>query len=1121
MSLAVEQIIKPFLAKTPSKADIDAAEKAFEDAKRDQPAALIEQLFTLLSRGDVEVAAREQAVVLLRKCLEKAQVDESSPWKKLGQGQAAVLAKLLQILEVEMVPAVRRKVADLVQSLGNQIINIDASTKPNNCQEWPDLIPTLMRIIVDTSKDAGIRADCLYAVKELALSICTVMLVNGTQTLQVLTMCFQDASEAVAGNTLNLYLELLNNVGDKADRQPFQPLLPEITKVLQKVASGNDIKTLKAALEILGSVEEGVAKFLSPVLGTQLMPCLCTIAKGHADEDVQKTAFEAVLTLLMCDCKGSATNPGVVGTALEVCTHFMISNLSDDLDEWANLDDDSKDLDEEELFRIGRDGIDRCCRAAQEAGKGTSGSDDRQYVEKVMELLKPALATLFGTGQWKQTVCGLSIFQQIAEYVDDSDTVIQMLTAVHAQLKASHIRVRHIAWTCISQFSEDHMEILSVEPCVGQIMTSFVEGLDDTVDRVVCRSMEAFQHFGENVEREDMEPFVKPLMQKLAPKLKGSIQVQRKAITTVAVVAGQVEDSFAEYYADLMPYLKAIIGNTLHNVEERTLLGKCFECISLLAKAIGRKGFKQDAEMIMEAMIKATQVPNLPNNDPVKEYMMAASQRICAVLKEDFLPMIPHVLPQILEKFTLAPKDFTKGEIKAEDINEDDEVTLTMTKDENGNVKFLFMSTSDLEDLECALQSVHTYIEELGAGFAPFVPQTAKALLPVFDFNIDEGIRDLAFETWGNLCKCAQEGNQPQVVSDLVMEFLKRVVPAFDQDENLDLEAMKTKAEGITTVLKKAGPNMLQPDQVNSLVTLTLTAMKKSFVRREEHVQETKKSKDDADLDTLDEEENLRTGLAEIAGALMRHHPDIFVSCGLQPYLELIATLKKSSGKDDRKLILFIACDFLGHLGPRAVAHWDQFLPLVLEDIVAPDSGRRQPACYATSLAALQPAFKPVAVDTAAKLQQVVTQSRGRAKKKSEKPAQACADNALSGLIAILENHKDAVGAGQEQLWDVWLTGLPCQEDEEEGVKNHKLLLKFVMDERIEVLKQGASNFPKVLALLVDQYKTNMVDEETNKGIRQLVLNLGQGKLEQFAGGMSEKQKKKLLRVHREATTTP
>jgi len=234
--------------------------------------------------------------------------------------------------------------------------------------------------------------------------------------------------------------------------------------------------------------------------------------------------------------------------------------------------------------------------------------------------------------------------------------------------------------------------------------------------------------------------------------------------------------------------------------------------------------------------------------------------------------------------------------------------------------------------------------------------------------------------------------------------------------------------------------------------------------------------------------------------------------------LELVETLKKSTYKEDRRMILFVACDFLAHLKERVVAHWDKFMPTVLEDIHATDATRRQPACYAISLAGEQSAFAVVALDTAKKLAEVVSQSRSRAKKKSEKPAQAAADNALSGLVAILQKHREALGASNEELWNVWLSGMPCQEDEEEGVKSNKLLLKFIMEERVEVLGQGASNLPKVLALLVDQYKTAMTDDETNAGIRQLIVNLGQAKLEQFAGALSDKQKKKLLRVHREAT---
>ena len=62
------------------------------------------------------------------------------------------------------------------------------------------------------------------------------------------------------------------------------------------------------------------------------------------------------------------------------------------------------------------------------------------------------------------------------------------------------------------------------------------------------------------------------------------------------------------------------------------VLGKAFEGISMLAESVGAKTFLSDAENIMQAMIQALQMPSLPANDPVKEYMMSASERFCKTL---------------------------------------------------------------------------------------------------------------------------------------------------------------------------------------------------------------------------------------------------------------------------------------------------------------------------------------------------------------------------------------------------------------------------------------------------------------------------------------------------------
>jgi len=1122
MATIVEQIIRPFLEKTPSKADIDAAEKLLEDAKRDQPAALVEQLFATLQRTDIPEAARSQSVVLLRKSLEKAEIEEGSLWKRLGSGQKVVQDKLIEILQTEQVGAVRRKVADCIRALGGQIININSDEKPwpNNIVAWPDLMPTLMQNIMNSSKASELRGDCLSIVKNLMFEIWPVMVTNGSQTLQVLAACLQDGSAEVCGNAIDVFLEMAEMIENKDDRSKLAPLIPDFVNALPKITSSTE--TLKKVLETFSDQTE-TPSFLSSVMVSSVVPFLCEVVAQHPSDDCKKLALTSIGQIISYDGNGCLSNAQCMGRILEVNVSAMLgNNLSDDLEEWGSLEDDDDELEGEELYRHGRTTINIICKAAMpEEGR----SEDRKHIDMLLELLKPPLARLFEIGDWKSVVCAMTVFQQMVEYVDDEATVKQLLSAVQAQVKASHPRVRHTAWTCLIQFAEDHPDVLRDEAHISQIMTLFTEGLDDPVERVCCRCMESFQHFGGDIDRDDVEPCMKPMMQKLAPKLKGTPQLQQKAITSVAVLAGQVEDGFAEYYGDLMPYLKGIIGAASHKVEERQLLGKCFECVSLLAKAVGRKGFKQDAEVIMEAMIKTTQIPDLPSNDPVKEYMMAASSRICAVLKEDFLPMVPHVLPQILEKLTLSsPKEW--GDLKAEDIKDDDEVTLTISRTPDGKQKIMIMNTSEMEDLENALQALHVFVNELGSHFSSFVADSAKALLAVFDFNIDENIRELAFEVWGELCKCAREAKDMGGLSQLILEFLNRIVPSFETSEDsfIDVDALKTKAEGLASILKQAGPNVLQQAQVEQLCSITMGVMMKSFKRREEFVAEKEKTKPSGDEKAVIEmqietEESLREKIEEVGGSLMMHHPDAFVSCGLMPYLNVVEELKKSKHKEDRKMILYIGCDILHHLGARAVSHWDKFMFILLEDIVSTDASRRQAACYGISAAAEQPAFAPIALETAKKLESVVTQSRSRAKKKSEKIAQAAADNAMSGIVAILQAHKDALGNAQEELWNAWLQGLPCQEDEEEGQKNHKLLLKFVLEERVEVLKQGASNLPKVLAILVDQYKTAMVDDETNKGIQRLVLNLGQARLEQLAGGLSEKQKKKLLRVHREAAS--
>jgi hypothetical protein len=430
------------------------------------------------------------------------------------------------------------------------------------------------------------------------------------------------------------------------------------------------------------------------------------------------------------------------------------------------------------------------------------------------------------------------------------------------------------------------------------------------------------------------------------------------------------------------------------------------------------------------------------------------------------------------------------------------------------------MQSSELEDLQNALSCVHTFVGELKKAYAPFVEATAKALLPVFEFDMDEGVRDMGFETWGGLCQAAREAGQGAVVTELVKEFMNRMLPKLSEDDsgpNFDVAAMRTRADGVSCCLKKGGKGILTLEQVKGLGDVALVALQRSFERREK-LETAKKEALAAGKDAPEEvdeedEDGFRIALAEVLGALMEIQPDEFAASLLPTLLQVVEKMLQTNVIADRKLVLFIICDLLSHLGARVHAQWQQLMPILLQDLTNADPALRQPACYGISLAAKDPNFAAMAQQAAEILAKVITETRARSKKKSEKPAQAAADNALSALVNILQNHQASVASAAEQLWNVWYNGLPCQEDEEEGAKNNKILVQLVMSESQSAL----NSLPKLLGVLVDAYKTDMADAETSKGIAQLCVKIGEEKLQQVAGGFTDKQKKKMTRIVREA----
>eukprot|EP00913_Durusdinium_trenchii_P019741 g18557.t1 len=321
---------------------------------RTEPVQLVASLVQVLLKSDIEVPVREQCAVLLRQCCGKVK-DADSTWQKLGTHQAQLRGQLLQILE-----------------------------------EW---------------EFRNLRADCLWIVKELTCSVWQMLLANPTQTYQVLQTCLADPALAVKAEAAALLCSFVDSISSREGRKPFQQLIPDVTTVMAQLASDPEPKHLNTVLQAFQSTTE-TADFFKQHIATHLMPVLCGIAKSHQDMAARKYAFEVIVSFMESKPKMMLKVPHYIEQALDLCVHFMMQ-LEDDISGWMQEDDE--DGEDEELFSVGKEAVDRISRCAVKV----------EAFPFLLEGLKQAVTKLFQTGEWKQVVAGISTLAMIAEYVDD------------------------------------------------------------------------------------------------------------------------------------------------------------------------------------------------------------------------------------------------------------------------------------------------------------------------------------------------------------------------------------------------------------------------------------------------------------------------------------------------------------------------------------------------------------------------------------------------------------------------------------------------------------------------------------------------------------------------------
>merc|ERR1719353_899260 len=360
----------------------------------------------------------------------------------------------------------------------------------------------------------------------------------------------------------------------------------------------------------------------------------------------------------------------------------------------------------------------------------------------------------------------------------------------------------------------------------------------------------------------------------------------------------------------------------------------------------------------------------------------------------------------------------------------------------------------------------------------------------------------------------AQRGNPDMsMVSEMLRALIAKIGKALEEEE--DCYQLQTLAGGMADAIKAAHTNSLQAADVEAVSALSMKLLEESFQRRAEANKEVQKVEDDEDEKEEWEmqkqaDEQVRLKVAEIAGALMKTHPDLFMQSGLQRYAQALPTLM--SQKEDVILGIYISCDMLLYLGERAVAVWPTFIPKLLEGLQAKDEELRQACAYGVANGAPHPSFAQYAPTSYAHV--VAALQDPKAQKKKNKTATENLAAALGNLcqhqIAVLPAAADGSG------WQLWLSNLPITVDTEEGVKVHKQLATLLAQQHPLLLGASGERLGACVKVLIEVYKGTSADDEVNGMIRQIVSGLQtQGTLQ---GLGLQKFEKKIARVLRDAS---
>ncbi|KAI6241894.1 Importin-5 [Aphelenchoides fujianensis] len=763
-------------------------------------------------------------------------------------------------------------------------------------------------------------------------------------------------------------------------------------------------------IQCLGDLASSVPKSLTPYLTTICELCLATISNTEKDESYRHSALEVLVSF--CESapgtmrkKGARFLPPLVQQCLQ-----MMTELDDDISEWLALDDINND-DDEDNVSAGETSLDRICCSV--GGKF------------IMQPLLQAINQMQKHEDWRwrhAAIMGLSTMgegckRQMEPLISQilNEMVLPFITDKHP-------RVRYAVCNCIGQMCTDFAPTAQ-KKCHEKIVPALINAAGDlNCPRVAAHAGAAMVNFSSDCPKQLIAVYLPDLMAKLEWILDqtfnqmlnfGKKLVLEQVITTIASIADAAENHFAEFYQRLATPLKYILANA-NSKELKELRGKTMECLSLIGVAVGRERFRDDANEIMQTLLRAG-IKFDEEDDPEVSYMIASWARVCKILGPEFAPYMPHVMPAVMKAAEFQPGINIVNE---EDVGNYDDASWSFIS--MGDQRSIGIKTDGLEDKLTACEMLVAFARELGPAFAPYVESVLPFMITQLKYLFHDGVRSAAADCLPYLVLCVREQGV-EAERAVYNTILPALIESLESES--DLEVLADKLFAFAQLAEHCGSRLMSAEDLMKIVQV----IKNQMTRYEDRLGEIKKSRKDEELDEDDQAE-LEDVLELESGVLGRisdivHYLFIAFNEQFLPYFEHLSPhfatlLAPGRSWHDRQWGTCIYDDVIEYGGKEGRLRYQEiFLEPLLRNIVDEYAEVRQAAAYGMGVLAMK--GEQEFAQTCARALPVLAQAINLPNARETEEGVEATENAISAGAFELEEPKEAHLAVKQRLINI------------------------------------------------------------------------------------------------------